>query len=549
MRRLTSGLFWVVAAATGVACHDPLTVTNLNQPDVGRVLAQPADIERLISTGYQTLHKAHYNTATSITPEADATALETYATVANNGMNLRAAIPRNPVKNDRGNQTLSETLRDFSELQKLSRTSVDGINALDKLIANTGTLGSPAQNARARAFGFFILGLSLADVALVYDSAAIVTTKVGAQEVPPLSGYADVMAAALGDLDTALAIASSSDASSNPSAFSMQNWINGVTLAQSDFKKLIHSYKARYRAGVARTPTERAAVDWAAVIADANAGITADFLLTTSNKDGWPQAWLAQAYQYVGWHMMPPQYIAFADTSGGFDTWLNTPLQSRTNFLIITPDKRFPAGTTRPDQQTASGSLPTSGFPYFRNRPSGEDTPGDPWANSYYDHYRFRSLVLNNANRDGQWPIFTKAENDMLAAEGYIRKNDAASAAALIDKTRTRAGLPALSGTVLTTSDPVPGGNACVPRVPVGPNFTSSACGNIMEAMKYEKRLETLFTGFAQWYIDERGWGDLVTNSAYQFPVPYQEMDARLHPFYNLGGGGPSSSVKGTYGY
>jgi hypothetical protein len=93
------------------------------------------------------------------------------------------------------------------------------------------------------------------------------------------------------------------------------------------------------------------------------------------------------------------------------------------------------------------------------------------------------------------------------------------------------------------------GASNCVPRVPVGPNFTSTACGNIMEAMKYEKRLETQFTGFVQWYVDERGWGDLVQNSGYQFPVPYQEMDARLHPFYSLGGGLPSSSGPSTYGY
>lgn len=549
MRKLALGLSWIAVATAVIACHDPLNVTNLNSPDVGRVLAQPADIEKLISSGFQTLHKAHYNTATAVTPEADAIALETYATVANNGMNLRASIPRQPIKNDRGNQTLSETLRDFSEAQKLSRTSADGIAALDRLVANNGTLGSPAQNARARAFGFFVLGLSLADVALVYDSAAIVTPATPSSDVPPLSGYKDVMAAALGDLDTALAIAQGSDANSNPTAFTMTNWINGVTLNQGDFVKLVHSYKARYRAGVARTPAERDAVDWAAVIDDATKGISADFAITTSNSAGWPQAWLSQSYQYVGWHMQPPQYIAFADTSGGFDTWLATAPGSRTNFLIITPDKRFPQGTTRADQQTASGSLPTNGYPYYRNRPAGEDTPGDPWANSYYDHYRFRALVLNNANRDGIWPAFTKAENDLLAAEGYIRKGDIASAAALIDKTRTKAGLPPLTGSVATATDPVPGGRGCVPRVPVGPNFTTTACGNIMEAMKYEKRLETEFTGFVQWYVDERGWGDLPQNSGYQFPVPYQEMDARLHPFYNLGGGLASSSGVSTYGY
>jgi hypothetical protein len=184
-------------------------------------------------------------------------------------------------------------------------------------------------------------------------------------------------------------------------------------------------------------------------------------------------------------------------------------------------------------------------MPYIANR-SGQDTPGDPWGTSFYNFHRFRYIALNS-NR-GDYPEFLKAEVDLLAAEGYIRTGNIAAAAQKIDISRTRAGLPALSGVVTTITDPVPGGASCVPRVPQPPNYTSTACGTILEAMKYEKRMETAFDTFGAWYFDSRGWNDLPTNTAQMYPVPFEELDARAHPFYDLGGGGLWSAPKSTYG-
>jgi hypothetical protein len=71
-----------------------------------------------------------------------------------------------------------------------------------------------------------------------------------------------------------------------------------------------------------------------------------------------------------------------------------------------------------------------------------------------------------------------------------------------------------------------------------------------MEALKYEYRVETYFTGYAQWFQAMRGWGDLIEGTPLEFPVPYQEMLVRVLPFYNLGGvGGKSAAAKGTYGF
>jgi len=216
-----------------------------------------------------------------------------------------------------------------------------------------------------------------------------------------------------------------------------------------------------------------------------------------------------------------------ADTSGAYDTWLATPRGSRVPFLIRTPDKRFPAGATRAEQlansPAASAQLPSV---YFRNRAPGEDTPGDAWGTSFYDFVRFRSYRQNSSI--GPWVLFSKVENDMLRAEGLIRLNRAAEAVPLVNASRTANGLPAFTD----ATSRAPGGNACVPRTPTGAGGATE-CGTLLEAMKWEKRMETLFTGWIQWFQDSRGWGDLPLNSAQQWPVPYQEMDARSQPFYN----------------
>jgi hypothetical protein len=237
-----------------------------------------------------------------------------------------------------------------------------------------------------------------------------------------------------------------------------------------------------------------------------------------------------------------------ADVSGGYANFIAAPIATRNGyFLVMTPDKRWPSGATRAAQQ-ASSVQPTTlaSKPYISNR-AVADIPGDGWGVSYYDFYRFK--YMRNSSNQGLYPDFLKAENDLLAAEAYIRTGDIAKAAAKIDLTRVPNGLPALSGVVTSATQVVPGDAQCVPQVPQAPGFNTVGCGTIMEAMKYEKRIETALSSFGRWWFDSRGWGDLIQNTVLEYPVPYQEMQARQKPSYNLGGGSPSSAGKGTYGF
>ena len=62
--------------------------------------------------------------------------------------------------------------------------------------------------------------------------------------------------------------------------------------------------------------------------------------------------------------------------------------------------------------------------------------------------------------------------------------------------------------------------------------------------------METIFSGYVQWMQDSRGWGDLPVGSPTMWPVPYQEMDARVQPFYNSKTGDPIWEAQScTYGF
>lgn len=539
---------FALAVACGVAaCSDPLSVSNTNNPDRTSVLRLPRDVEALASNLYKTSHNATLNSTTAIYPALLTMSFENASSLNNSAMGPRSGLPRSIIDNSPGNSFIAENSRDFQIGQNGSRAAT----TIFERIAQPGfTLGtSPGDDARLRAFTWFGYGITLGNVALAYDSAAIPRPGDGLK-TPPLVGYDSVMRAALAALDSAQAIASSSSPAITaiPSGWMAQ----AANITPARFVRIIRSYKARFRADVARTPAERAAVDWNAVAADASNGLDADLILQLNPTSGWDYNFLTYMYNTgaANWHQMPYYIIGMADSSGAYDAWLATPRDGRSAFLIRTRDARFPAGNDRATQIANSPAVPKDSLLYFRNRATGEDQPGAPWAVSQYDHNRWR--VLFNASRVGPWPTFSKAESDMLAAEAYIRTGNVAAATALIDITRTKNKLPKLTGVVTATGQAVPGGTSCVPRVPdAAQGYTATKCGDVLEAMKWEKRMESAYASYATWFFDARGWGDLPEGTPIQYPTPTGERDTRGQPSISLGGvgrvGGAAKSV--TYGF
>jgi SusD family len=543
MRKLyvIAGLAGLLGAA---ACgSDVLTVPNNDSPDAGRVLANPGDVESLIAGTFNSVWQATVGgSLTSVNPAMMVMSFENSSSLANFNMGTWGSLPRNPIANRPGSVFAGQDFYNFQDLESAARSAAVGIGQLNK---PGFTLGSTGADLRGRAFAFFVMGLANGTNALVYDSIPLVTQTNnptgGIDVTPPLISHDSAIKLAFNQLDSAIT-AANAGMSDLPSS-----WIPGNPFTAGKFVQFIRSYKARLRVEEPRTPTARAAINWTAVRDDAINGITADVNMTMAPAKSWDYSWYPTHFLFDTWTQQSPIMIGMADSSGGYDAWLALPIANRARFLIRSADQRFPVGDTRPIQQanskTSGVSIPPRANLYFRNR-TASDPSGESYANSFYDWYR--EQVFTNGGRQGNFPMLQRAEVDLLAAEAYYRLGDFANAAARINVTRTANGnLPAL----LPVSGTMPGGVACVPRIPdPATNYTSSKCGDMFEALKWEKRMELAFMQFGAWYLDSRGWGDLAIGTATEWPVPFQEMQVRAEKYYDSQ---PNqiAAAKGTYGY
>src|SRR5262245_11740265 len=561
IRNLTRLAALVAAVGLG-ACDNSLEVPNPNNPTTKSVLGTPLDAENLIGTYYKRWSTGVYGSTTNLEGMTSIMSLMNYSSLANNCQNSHYPFVGAGNPNTPGNVCNGEQFRLYSYMGEVNRVAANFIDQMNKGLS----LQSQARDNRDRAYAEFLNGMSLGYAALMHDSLAVIVPGMGPLDAGKLVSYKEGMDSAFASFDRAIALAQAP--ASGPDGFPLPPaWIPSPTSwTAAEFVKMIRSYRARLRANIARTPAERAAVDWSKVIDDAANGVSSDLLITTSTTAGPNNAWRQQYNSFDTWHQMPAFIIGMADTSGSYAAWIAQPISERGNggaaFFMVTPDTRFPQGTTRSAQQAdfaiaSCNAASTACKRYFVNRASGGDrTDGPGWGWSNYDFVRFRSWNTNGDGtaRNGNTPFMVKAELDMLQAEGLYRQNKFAEAAALVNITRTKNGLPAI--TTFDATTPVPGGaKGCVPKVPVAP-FNVVACGTLWEALKYEKRIETAYTHYAPWYLDMRGWGDLPKDTPMYWAVPYQDLQARgtaISKLYGtgLGAGNAQGSTAGpsTYGW
>lgn len=555
IRNVIRGAALLALMALG-ACEKQLTVNNPNSPNTSQALASPADLENFLGSYYRRWHTGIYGSQSNMGGMAAVMSFETYSTLSNNCIGQRVGIPRAGNDNSIGNICAPEQQRVYSYENEVQRVAS---SILAQLNAPGYSLGSAAQDARGKAFAQFLRGLALGTLAETYDSTAIISDKTDPQDPGELKGYQEVADSALAALQSAIDYANASAAASGDDGFPLPaDWIPSSTnFTAAEFIKLVHSYAARFRADVARTPAERAAVDWSKVIADAKAGITADHDNITSTTAGPLDVWRSTMDGPGNYQTQPPWIIGMGDVSGSYAAWTALPVTQRgPAFHMVTPDQRFPQGNTRAEQQadfaiTSCSGPATPCKRYIANRPNNADqTAQIPWGGSEYDFNRFHSWATSGdgTSRNGKVVFFTLAELNLLEAEGHIRKGEYAEAAALINKTRVaNGGLPPI--TAFDGTSPVPGDANCVPKVPTalqGP----LACGNMMEALKWEKRLETENTHWLAWYLDSRGWGDLPEGTPLYWATPFADLQVRNKPVYSVGGPNPiGGAAKGTYGW
>jgi hypothetical protein len=520
--KATSGL--AALLLIGLAGCVDLDVVNPNDPDAGRALNSPGDVEALIGGAFSRwTNVGDYNGPTMFLSVASG---EHVAPWGNARMEEYGRIPRVPTNNVAGApEVIALTFAWFESYGAIAAVR-DGLKQIDAGVVDLGTDG----NLRAHAYGKFMQGLAHATLAVLYDSAFVYDETVDPATVK-LKAYPAVMAAALGYFADAATLAGSGSFTV-PAAW-MSKDVSSATLAQ-----LAHSMAARFRAALARTPAERAAVDWNAVVADVNAGIIANWDIIQDCNTGTFCNLLNDAviYRLVdGWNMQNNWVAGMADTSGAYQAWITTPLLDKQPFILHTPDTRWPSGADETTQLANPGDYYSmnSGDTRIWARPDR-----GTWRWSYYEQTYEPFYTFGSVNFAGTIPLITVEEMNALKAEAAYRAGTMQPVADFVNATRTTHGLLATDAAGTNTN--------CVPKLPNG------TCGDLWEMFKWEKRLETQFAGPLRvgWYFDGRGWGDLMAGTILQLPVPYREIQLLSQSPYNFGGvGGAYGAPLGTYGY
>lgn len=525
-KRATSGLAALLLLGA-VGCVD-LEVKNLNEPDASRALSTPGDVEALIAGGFQAWYGClYYAGPTMWISNASG---EHVAPWGNSGMEMYARIPRIPTQNQAGADNVGTLTRCWYRSYRAIAAVADGLKQIE-----SGAIDLGDDNLRARAYGRFIQGVAHGTIAMLYDSGFVYDETIDPQTVT-LQGYEDVMAASIAYLQEAATLAGSG-------TFTIPDtWIS-KDVSSAELARLAHSWAARHRAGVARTPAERTDVDWSLVVADVNAGITSDWTVYSNCNQG---TFCDDAMQYRNfyyWQMQNNWVLGMADQSGNYQAWIATPTLDKQPFVIVTPDTRWPQGPDEATQRATCTNPTTQSCPsrfYVNGGTSRIWSRPDrgTWRWSYYGQINEPWWTWNHVSGEDYLPMVTMAEMDGLVAEANYYAGNMAAVATYVNQSRPLYGLNATDAGGTNTS--------CVPKLPNG------NCGNLWEMFKWEKRLETQFTGPLRvgFWIDGRGWGDLMEGTILQLPVPYGEMQLLGSQPYNYGGvGGDYGAPLGTYGY
>lgn len=517
-------LNWKIGICTAVialagACVD-LEVTNFNDPDRERALSSASDVEALISGGFQAWWAtAHYSyPAAAMSTAADAHS----SSWGNWGMRDSGWEPRKAYNNDPAYSynNLAET--PWAESYQALAAVRDGLLTIEDGVRIQEGDG-PDNTERLQVFAKFIQAMSLANLAVVFDQAFIVDETVDDIAGLEMQSYTAVWAAAEQKFNEVIQMADGA-AYTIPSQWVAFNgdW-SGTYMAE-----VARAYKARYATQVPRTPEERDALNWSAILSDASAGISKDFSGYYEEGGNW--AWHRSKLHtatYTGWARIDYRTIGPSDASGAWETWINASPDDKRPFNIDTDDSRI----TAPGNPQANGKY----IRYMGNSPF----PADRGIYHYSNYIDWRWYYIRQANFVTEWPDMTDWELQFIAAEANYRLGNRDATMAHVNMSRARGDLPPFT-------DPngvAPGGDRCVPQYPDG------HCGDLWEAYKYEKRIELFHYGFATEYFDDRGWGDLVQWTWEQVPVPGSELELLLMEVYTFGGPGGNSSAGDAAGF
>ncbi|HYC52531.1 MAG TPA: hypothetical protein VEB19_15570 [Gemmatimonadaceae bacterium] len=494
-----------------VGCQD-LDVTNPNEPDRDRATRQPAATETFVASAFRPWwRRAGHDDYPSWAFSTMAN--EITSGFADFGQLELSAEPRSSWNNSPVNARNQVSEGPWYDLYAAISSATDGAAAIENGLVITDA----TTTARTHAFAKFMQGISHGYLGLYFDSAFVVDESLQLDTItePQLRPYPEVITEAIAMLDSAISIAQG-----NSFTFPDDNFMF-VSMNSTQFIQLANSFAARLMVYSARTPAERALVNWTEVIARIDAGITTDFAPIAQPDilwDDWKRlvARVRQTARPSDFGRPSYWLIGPADSTNGFVNWVATPVADRVAFQLRTRDRRI-QGTTGP---ASAGTY--VGYNQNNIFTASRGTYRFSW-------YFFRRYGLGETWQNGPQPAMLVSEMNLLKAEGLMRLGQADQAVPLINLTRqTNGQLPAV------TVDGPPDEVGCVPRKMNG------ACGSLWDALRYEKRIEGLGVSGVIAFFDARGWQMLPEHTVLHLPVPGAELGVLQRDLYTYGGPGGS---------
>jgi hypothetical protein len=573
MKNIGRKLLAVGVGLLGVAgCYD-LSVENTEGVGREEVLTSARDTEIFIAGVFVPMWAAMGNGYPWLGLSAMADQLETSR--INYGVFEVAREPRQEFFNHPSYVRYALIDLPWRLFYETNSNAIDGLNTINNglKIIDPGT--GVDNTARAWSFAKMIQGTIHTYLGALYDQAAIVSDTIDLKEIPvlPLHPYQEVVDSGVMYLEDALEVI-------NTTSFTIPTeralWVYGVRSSSAELAQFIHSQIARALAYSARNWDERQAVDWERVIAHVDQGLVSNF-----GPIGRPNTILNMGYA-IGANAHPStgfagnntdlpgsarvdlKIVGPADTTAAYRTWMKR-VYGFGGVILPGADSIHPPAVNTPDRRIEPPGTPD---PLLKTVPwIIRYTPLDPpnSANGmlladgkrYMSNYWFNGKAPfgNTLTRliERQDVIITPEELQLLKAEGLIHLNRLQEAVDIINRTRTEpvGGLENLPPIELSGDGYklliAPADSArCVPqRLKVvsvidasapGGRRESGECGDLWDAMMYEKRLVTFGYDALVAYGDMRGWGCLAPGTMLHFPVPAFELDLINHPSYTFGG-------------
>ena len=505
------------AGALAIAGCQDLTVPNDNTPSVEQVFSNGGDLEGAVGTVFRVFWGVTQGdrSGNETTPVALAGIGEELTSADIGTVNLHEVIqePRVPYNNYGAGQWINR--KPWYDLLEVTATTTDALKALDNGVrvgAPTATRPNGLRTDRARIFAKMMQGLAHIYTGMLFNQGYTrdETMDIAFEDYEFKPGK-EVVAFGIAKLEEAIAIATTSSVDTLPTT-----WINGQALTTKDLIKVMNSYIARAMVYSARNPADRAAVNWAKVLTHVDAGVTAPFGQQADNSIIGTRSIYVQRTQLSTNARVDNHIVGPSDTSGAYQAWLALPLSARTDFQVRTTDRRIHGAAGPATNGKIIGYLATQTMTSTRGT----------YMWSRYRGVRYGTLYYNT----GFIQTMTPLEMDFIRAEAKYRLGDRAAAVVILNKTRTQNNLPAV-----TLTGPPPG-TGCVPRKENG------ACGNLFDALMYEKRIELYGLEAIIPFADYRGWGRVLQGSMIEFPVHGRELQALGLPVYSFGGDLPGSA-------